>query len=187
MPDVKDLHRRALERFGQHVHVVRDNQWHGPTPCTDWDVRALVNHLVSENLWMPPLLDGKKIADVGDRFHGDLLGDDPKSAWDASAKEVTDAVATVPLERTVHLSYGDVTAEHYVSEVMTDLAIHGWDLARAIGSDERIDPEIVEILYERLKPREDQLKRTGLFGSKVTPPPGADKQTQLLAVFGRVA
>ena len=62
MKDVKTLHRRALERFGQHVRDVRDDQWHGQTPCTDWDVRVLVNHLVYENLWMPPILEGKRIA-----------------------------------------------------------------------------------------------------------------------------
>jgi len=187
MPDVKELYRRALERFGQHVRKVRDDQWHGPTPCTEWDVRVLVNHLVSENLWMPPLLDGKRIADVGGRLDGDLLGEDPKSAWDQSARESGAAVRSAPLDGTVHVSYGDVTAEHYISEVMTDLAIHGWDLARAIGADEAIDPEIVDLLYGELKPKEDELKSGGLFGPKVEPPPGADKQTQLLAVFGRVA
>ena len=187
MPDVKELYRRALERFGQHVHTVRDDQWHGPTPCTEWDVRVLVNHLVSEGLWMPPLLEGKKIADVGDRLDGDLLGEDPKSAWRQSAKESAAAVRAAPLDATVHLSYGDVTAQHYINEVMTDLAIHGWDLARAIGDDETIDPEIVDLLHAELKPKEDGLKATGLFGPTVVPPPGADKQTELLAVFGRVA
>jgi uncharacterized protein (TIGR03086 family) len=187
MPDVKELFRRALERFGQHVQNVGHDQWGGSTPCTDWDVRALVNHLVYENLWMPPLLDGKKISDVGNQFEGDLLGDDPKSVWDQSSRAVAAAVRAVPLDRTVHLSYGDVPARHYVSELMSDLAIHGWDLARAIGDDEAIDPEIVELLYQELKPKEDELKATGLFGSKVQPPPGADTQTQLLAVFGRIA
>jgi len=187
MPDVKELYRRALEQFGRHVNQVRDDQWNGPTPCTEWDVRVLVNHLVSENLWMPPLLEGKKIADVGDRFEGDLLGDDPKSAWNQSAKESGAAVRSAPLDAIVHLSYGDMPAQHYISEVMTDLAIHGWDLARAIGDDEVIDPEIVELLHGELKPKEDELKSTGLFGPKVEAPPGADKQTQVLAIFGRVA
>src|SRR5207247_4069067 len=142
--------------------------------CTDCDVRVLVNHRVYENLWMPPILEGKRIADVGDRFEGDQLRDDPKSAWDASEKASADAVAGVPLDQMVHLSYGDVTAEHYVWEVTTDLAIHGWDLARAIGADETIDPELVEILYGEVKPKEKALKATGMFGPEVTPPPGAD-------------
>src|SRR3989442_15551052 len=106
MPDVKELYRRALERFGQHVHTVRDDQWHGPTPCTEWDVRVLVNHLVSEGLWMPPLLEGKKIADVGDRLDGDLLGGDPKSAGRQSAKEAAAAGRAPPPDPTVHPSYG---------------------------------------------------------------------------------
>jgi uncharacterized protein (TIGR03086 family) len=187
MAEVKDFHQRALERYGQLVHAIRNDQWYDSTPCTEWDVRTLVQHLVFENLWMPPLLDGKTIADVGDSLEGDLLGADPKAAWDRSASEVGVAVRAVPLDRIVHLSYGDVPAEHYISEVFTDLAIHGWDLARAIGADETIDPEIVELLHSRFKPREDDLKASGLFGPKVVPPPGADKQTELLAVFGRVA
>jgi uncharacterized protein (TIGR03086 family) len=70
---------------------------------------------------------------------------------------------------------------------MTDLVIHGWDLAKAIGADEALDPESVDVLFGHFKPQEEMLKATGAFGPKVEPPPGADKQAQLLAVFGRVA
>jgi uncharacterized protein (TIGR03086 family) len=187
MADLKELHRRNLERFGVHVAGVTDDQWNGPTPCTEWDVRMLVNHLVSENLWMPPLLEGQTIADVGGRLEGDLLGNDPRSAWDASAKEVGVAVEAVDLGEIVHVSYGDITAEAYVFEVMADLAIHGWDLARAIGADETMDTETVDLLFGHFKPQEEALKASGAFGPRVDPPSGADKQTQLLAVFGRVA
>jgi uncharacterized protein (TIGR03086 family) len=187
MADLKELHRRNLDRFGTHVVGAGDDQWNGPTPCTEWDVRMLVNHLVSENLWMPPLLEGLTIADVGGRLDGDLLGDDPRSAWDASAKEAGVAVQAVDLGTTVHVSYGDITAESYIFEVMTDLAIHGWDLARAVGGDETMDPETLDVLFDHFKPREEALKASGAFGPRVDPPPGASKQTQLLAVFGRVA
>lgn len=187
MTELKELHARALDRYGQLVHAIGDDQWHGGTPCSEWDVRVLVNHLVSENLWMPPLLDGKTIADVGHSLDGDLLGDDPKATWDHSATEANRAVQAAHLDRSVQLSYGEASAEHYISEVFSDLTIHGWDLARAIRADETLDPESVEILYERYKPIEDRLKATGMFGPKVEPPPGADKQTQLLAIFGRVA
>jgi uncharacterized protein (TIGR03086 family) len=187
MPNLKELHRRNLDRFGVHVRGARDDQWNGPTPCTEWDVRTLVHHLVSENLWMPPLLEGRTIADVGGRLDGDLLGDDPRAAWDASAKEAVSAVEAVDLGATVHVSYGDITAESYIFEVMTDLAIHGWDLARAVGGDEAMDQETVEVLFDHFKPREKRMKASGAFGPTVEPPPGADKQTQLLAIFGRVA
>lgn len=185
MAEVKDLFQRALDRYGRLVHAVRDEQWHDETPCTEWDVRMLVNHLVSENLWMPPLLDGKSIADVGDSLEGDLLGEEPRSAWDRSAGQVIEAVRAAPLDRSVHLSYGVVPAEHYIFELFTDLTIHGWDLARAIGADQSLDPESVDVLYSHYKPREEALKASGMFGSKIVPSPGADRQTELLAVFGR--
>ena len=91
------------------------------------------------------------------------------------------------MERTVHLSYGDVPGEHYATELASDYLIHAWDLARAIGADEKLDTELVEVVYEKAKPIEEQLRASGLFGSKVTPAPGADRQTELLAVYGRVA
>jgi len=187
LTELKDLYQQASDRFGEHVAAVGDGQWHAPTPCTDWDVRVLVNHLVSENRWLPPLLAGKTIGDVGSTLDGDLLGDDPKAAWKDSVAETNHAVGEVPLDRTVHLSYGDVPAEHYIFEVTTDLAIHGWDLARAIGADESIPTDLVDALYEHYKPREDRLKASGLFGPKVEPPSGADRRTELLAVFGREA
>jgi uncharacterized protein (TIGR03086 family) len=187
MPDVTTLYRRALERFGQHVHAIREDQWHGPTPCTEWDVRVLVNHLVYENRWIPPLLEGQTIAQVGDRFDGDLLGDDPATAWDQAAKEAERSVMTADLAALVHLSRGDVPGEEYLFEVMSDLAIHGWDLARAIGDDETLDPETVDVLYDQMKPMEQLLKASGAYGPIVEPPPDADRQTQLLAIFGRVA
>jgi uncharacterized protein (TIGR03086 family) len=187
MADLKELHRRNLDRFGRHVLGMKDDQWNGPTPCTEWDVRTLMNHLVSESLWMRPLLEGQTIADVGNRLDGDLLGDDPRSAWEASAKESGVAVEAVDLGAIVHVSYGDITAEEYIFDVMTDLAVHGWDLARAIGGDETMDPETVDVLFDHFKPREKALKASGVFGPRVDPPAGADKQTQLLAVFGRVA
>jgi uncharacterized protein (TIGR03086 family) len=187
MADPKELLRRNLERFGEHVRAVRDDQWNGSTPCTEWDVRALVHHLVSESVWMPPLLEGQTIADVGDRLDGDLIGDDPLSAWELSAKETIAAVEAADLGATVHVSYGDISAEAYISEVTTDLAIHGWDLARAIGADEALDPETVDILFDSFKPKEEGLKASGVFGPRVEPPAGSDKETQLLGVFGRVA
>jgi len=186
--DVRTLHRRALEAFGEKVMAIRDDQWHGPTPCTDWDVRTLVNHLVSENRWMSPLLAGKTIADVGDALDGDLLGADPKTAWSDSATEALEAIrAPGSMERTVHASFADISGKEYATQVFTDLVIHGWDLARGIGADERMDPELLEAAYVKIKPMVDAFKAGGMYGPHVEPPPGADLQTRLLALVGRVA
>jgi uncharacterized protein (TIGR03086 family) len=184
--DLVELHGRALDEFGARVAAVRDDQWHLPTPDADWDVRVLVNHLVYENRWAVPLLEGATVAEVGDRFEGDLLGDDPQAAWAEAAGEARAEVGKYgALTRTVHASFGDISGEEYVSQIVIDHAIHGWDLARAIGADERIDPELVELAFDTIGPQIDQWRQAGAFGAEVALPPGAGRQAELLALTGR--
>ncbi len=186
--NVPELHRRAVDEFGRRVGEIDDSEWHNSTPCTEWDVRALVNHLVYENRWTPPLMAGKTIAEIGNRFDGDLLGGDPIGAWKESSEEAVTAISGPgAMERIVHLSFGDHPGHEYAWQLFVDHLIHAWDLARGIGAHEVLDPELVDVCYQRSKPQEDALKSFGVFGGKVEPPPGADQQTRLLAVFGRVA
>lgn len=186
--DVLKLHRHAVEHFDRQVEAIGPDQWNLPTPCTDWDVRALVNHLVYENDWSVPLLHGATIAEVGDRFEGDLLGDDPKATWRRSSQEALAAAAEDGvLDRSVSLSSGPRDAGAYLAELFCDHLIHGWDLARAIGGDERLDPDLTEACYAMSKPREDRMKASGAFGERITVADDADLQTKLLAVYGRTA
>ncbi|HEX7097018.1 MAG TPA: TIGR03086 family metal-binding protein [Acidimicrobiales bacterium] len=188
MSDVRELHGRALASFGRLVHAVRPEQWGAPTPCRDWDVRALVNHLVVEQLWVPEMLAGRTVAEVGDRFDGDQLGDDPVAAWDRAVEGVLAAVAEPgALTRTVHLSYGDVPAEHYCAEMTWDATVHSWDLARAIGADDRLDPSLVEFALSVVEAQAAQLAASGLFDPPIDVPADADQQTRLLALVGRRA
>jgi uncharacterized protein (TIGR03086 family) len=184
---VQDDFTRAVQHFGQKVHEVGDDQWINETPCTDWDVRALVNHLVNEALWVKPLLDGLTIEEVGDRFDGDVLGEDPKAAFDRAATEAT-AVAGEPgaSERVVHISSGDTPASEYLSELFSDFVVHGWDLARGIGVDDTIDAGDAALIYAQMKPMEDEMRSWGAYGDRVEVAEGADTQTKLLALFGRV-
>jgi hypothetical protein len=71
------------------------------------------------NLWAPPLLAGSTIAEVGDRFDGDQLGDDPRASWASAAQQSTAAVGDAgALARTVHVSFGDISGEEYVSQLV---------------------------------------------------------------------
>ncbi len=188
MTDLVSLFLRSVDEFDRRVMAIGDDQWTNATPCSEWDVRALVNHVTSEALWFPHLLAGKTIAEAGDAFEGDVLGSDPVGAWSIAAKEEREAIQEQgALERTVHLSRGPTSASTYISELFSDHLIHAWDLARGIGADDTLDPELVEITYNVAASMEDALKASGLYGDKVEPPPGADTQTKMLAVFGRVA
>jgi uncharacterized protein (TIGR03086 family) len=181
-------HRRAVEGFGARVRAIGADQWHAPTPCTEWDVRDLVSHLVVEQLWVGAMLRGETIADVGDRFDGDQLGVDAVAAWDRAAADSLAAFAAPgAIDRVVHLSYGDVPAADYCREMAFDATVHTWDLARATGGDERLDPELVAAARELVDARFDDFRQSGLFGEPVPMPPDADPQAALLAKLGRQA
>lgn len=117
-------HALAIGFFSAGVHSVGDHQWDAGTPCADWSVRDLVNHLVVEQLWVPPLVrDGQTIAETGTAYDGDQLGADPVGAWDRSAGQARAAFEEPgALLRTVHLSYGDTSAGAYCGQMTADAA-----------------------------------------------------------------
>jgi uncharacterized protein (TIGR03086 family) len=184
MADVKTWLRKAVDRFGENLHSVGDDQWDDPTPATQWDVRALCAHVVDEQFWTPPLLAGKTVDEAGDDIPADTLGDDPKAAWDTASAAGLAAVDAVELDQTVHLSFGDFPAEEYLMQLFADYLIHGWDLARATGQDERLDPELVSACATWFAGMEEAYR-----GAEAVGPPVAvdsdDPQDQLLGRFGR--
>jgi uncharacterized protein (TIGR03086 family) len=180
------LFRRAQGEFDRRVGAIKDDQWSDRTPCTDWDVRTLVHHLVYEMVWAPPLFEGKTVADVGDRFEGDILGADPKQAWkDASARADASVGESGAMDCTVHLSFADLPGSEYTMQLLCDLTVHSWDLAKGIGAEDTIDPELVTVCLDEVRKHEDMLRGSGLFGEKIEVDSGADDQTQLLAIVGR--
>ena len=168
------------------MREIKPDQWGNATPCSEWSVRDLVNHIVNEDKWTVPLMQGATIEEVGTRFDGDLLGDDPLGSWDVAKKEASSAVQEEgALDRTVNVSWGQISATEYVGQLFNDHVIHAWDLARGIGADDTLDQELVEVLYAASKPREKELESYGVFGTPVEVPDDADTQTKLLGLFGR--
>ena len=189
--DLVELHRRCGQRFAALVAGVGPQQWHDRTPCSEWDVRALVHHLLYEQRWVPPLFEGLTIEQVGDRFEGNQLDGDA-TAWPGLlASAIEDAHATVAqpgaLDQTVHLSYGDASGQEYVLQLTADLAIHAWDLARAAGQDDTLDPGAVTLLLPWTEANADLLAASGMFGSRIDVGPGAPHDVRLLGLLGRRA
>jgi uncharacterized protein (TIGR03086 family) len=184
--DVTTLHRRTVEEWEARVDGIGADAWASSTPCDAWSVRDLVNHVVGEELWAVPLLQGATIAEVGDRFEGDLLGEDPARACHAAAAAAVRGVDELgPRGRKVHLSYGDEDAEEYLRQLAADHLVHGWDLAVATGSDARLDPELVEAVAGWFAEREELYRAVGAVAGHVDR--HGDPQTELLAAFGRDA
>lgn len=185
--DTAALYRQAAEGFGTLVHRIGDDGWEAITPCTDWTVHDLVNHLVYEDLWAVDLFAGRTIAEVGDRYEGDILGDDPVTAWEQAVAGALEAVADPDvMDRTVHLSFGDFPGREYAMQLITDHTIHGWDLAAAIGADTALDDDLIQAIDDWFdEQHQEAYRQGGALEPPLYTPPGSDARERLLAAFGR--
>ncbi|WP_033337851.1 TIGR03086 family metal-binding protein [Catenuloplanes japonicus] len=174
----------AVDRFGARVHGVPAHRWNDPTPCTEWSVSDLVNHLIGEHLWAPHILARETIAQVGDRFDGDLTDGDPAKAWDLAAASSLAAFQATDGSGTVHLSFGEVPLAEYAAQMLVDLTIHQWDLARGSGQDETLDPEAVAFSLAYAHANIDTFAGMGIVAPPV-PTTSKDPVVQLISLTGR--
>src|SRR5260221_14575703 len=115
--DNLELFKKAGENTTKFIEGVKDDQWNKLSNDAPWTVRDLVNHITSGNLWVKSLIEGKTIAEVGDKFDGDVLEDNPVQAWKDSLEDATQAFsAEGAMEKIVHLSYGDFPGKSYAGD-----------------------------------------------------------------------
>jgi uncharacterized protein (TIGR03086 family) len=181
-----DLYKKAGQVTLKFVENIPGNQWEKMSVDSEWTVKDLINHLTSESLWVPELLEGKTIAEVGGKYDGDVLGDDPKSAFKNALEKSTQAFFTEgAMEKTVHLSYGDFTGKSYCGDMATDLLIHGWDVAVSTGQKDNLPEDLVQAVWDLVEPNLKGIQESGMFGAPVEVDENSDLQTKLLAVLGR--
>jgi uncharacterized protein (TIGR03086 family) len=171
-----------------YLKAVASGQWHAPTPCSEWDVKQIANHIIGENLWAAELFHGRTIAEVGNRLDGDLAGDDPAAAYAASVGTAADAVsAPGAMDTTCHLSFGDYSGSDYAGQLLLDTLVHGWDVAKATGQDTRLDQDLVSACLPIATDLTTQFRSAGVFGEDLPVTADANAQTRLLAMLGRRA
>ncbi len=179
--DWLELHKQAHAEFGRRVSAITD--WDAPTPDTEWNVRDLVRHVIIEQQWVLPILEGLPIAEAGATIAP--LSDDLAGEWRRYSWLATNAWQSTPADARVHLSYGTVTAAGYLREVVSDVTIHSWDLARAVATDELLDDQLVEAVWTVFEPQKDMLAASGLYAAAVPMGTNAPLQSRLLALTGR--
>ncbi len=186
MTEITQLHKRALDATGQVVAGINADQYDLPTPDADWDVRALLNHIVAGNLWAAELAAGRTIQQVGDRLDGDVVGSDPARAYDRSAAAAAAAFeAPGAMDAPCAVSYGPVPGSVYAGDRFVDVLIHGWDLADATGQETTLDPDLVAACTQVVEPEVAALRAAGVVGPALVAAPDASEQTRLLAMLGR--
>ncbi|HEU4399687.1 MAG TPA: TIGR03086 family metal-binding protein [Actinomycetota bacterium] len=166
---------------------VRPEQATLPTPCRSWDVRALVNHVVHDVQQFTVTVHGGEWA-PGD---ADVAGDDWAGAYREAASSLLEAWRRPGvLEQTVRLPFGEFPGTWRVGQQIADLAVHGWDIAKATGQPTDLDPEVGQLALdwgrENLKPQFRGDEASGQsFGAEVAVPDDAPLYDRLAGFFGR--
>ena len=176
-----DHYRRVAAQFTARVGEVPSDAWENPAPCEGWVARDVVRHLVE---WLPDFFFDRWGIAHPERPSVD---DDPAGAWaavDGAIQAALDdpAVAT----RTEETRMGLMSFEQTIEMICTgDVFLHTWDLARAAGLDETLDPDEVHRMLEGIEPYDEILRSSGQYGPRVPVPDDADEQTRLIAFIGR--
>jgi uncharacterized protein (TIGR03086 family) len=185
-PRIAARYRRVSGRFAEIIAATENDAWSNPSPCEEWDARGVVRHNVDMAVFVLGL---NRLSVDGD---APSVDDDPAGAWAAAREAVTSALEDPDLatrEHEWHRHLGQGPWNRAVDLVLSsDLVIHNWDLATAIGVDERIDPGELEDFPDQLDDIDDSaLRAPEVYGPALTAPAGSDRQTQLLAFLGRKA
>ncbi|MBT3943564.1 MAG: TIGR03086 family protein [Chloroflexi bacterium] len=180
-----ELYIETMGIAAERIAAVRPDQWNNDTPCGEWDVRDVTNHLIYENLWAVELFAGKTIDEVGDRLEGDLTGDDPSAEF-AKSFAAAQAAASAPgaMDATCHLSFGDFPGSEYAKQLFMDMFIHSWDIATGAEQDQTLDPELVTLCMPVAEEARERFGGSGAFGNDIRGE-SDNAQTQLLAILGR--
>lgn len=182
--DIVQLYIDALAVFGTAVQDVADHEWDLPTPCSDWNVREVVAHVVLGEAHLPMVLEGATQSTDSD-FSVDLLGPTPITTWRGTALKAIEA-ARIPgiAEREYHLDLGDVTGHQLLSYRITDNVVHAWDVRVGIGRPTPIADEHAEFLLEFWLPVALEMGESNFFATP-TQPASDSSSDRLLALLGR--
>jgi uncharacterized protein (TIGR03086 family) len=183
--DPISVFRKAVDQTGRIVAGVKPDQLSGPTPCSDWDTRALLNHTIAAVAMFDDAAQTKPFD--ASRFADDNVGDDPAASYERRAAALRDTLAQPGvLDRTWTMPFGEVPGAVGVGFATLELFQHGWDVARASGQQVDFDPEVTEVANAtaQMAPAE-QVRVPGVFGPETACPAGAPAADRLAAFMGR--
>ena len=183
MSDIADRYARITTQFTERVRAVPAQAWDNPSPCEGWTARDVVGHLTG---WIPEFFGAQGVV-----FPAvPSVSDDPVGAWEAVQAAIADALADPDLAANqVETPFNRQSLAETVDMIVTgDVFTHTWDLARATGQSETLDPEQLQRMIAGMGAiPEEMLRADGMFGPRIDVADDADDQTRFLAYVGRRA
>ncbi len=177
---------KAIFGLDHVVRLVPADAWSNASPCSQWTARDVLGHVIGIQRWIETLALGTQATiDPWDN-PGQVAGDDPAAAW-ASVRDAVLAALDAPgvLNRVIESFVGLESIDTAIGWNVVDTTVHTWDIARAAGVDEAIDPALVAHVAAQVEPRVDHLRESTFIGAPAECPPDADSTTRLLALLGR--
>jgi uncharacterized protein (TIGR03086 family) len=177
----------GLDQAFDHAHKViggiRSDQLSDPTPCSEWDVRALLAHTIGVVTNIGARAAGETPAGPPDDFE---LGDDPALQF-RTAADATLAAWRAPgaLDRSLEWGAGPTPGRVLAGINLIDTATHTWDLAQATGQDPAVDESCAQLALDAARVTIVDEIRPGRFGPAVAVPADARVLDQLVAFLGR--
>ena len=183
MSDISDRYAKLAEGFTARVQAVPagDPRWQGRSPCDEWDATAVVGHMLDTHRMFLGFIDEEVPP-------GPAAEDDPNGAWAHVRDAMHAALADPATAGKEHEGmFGVQRWEESVNRFITpDVLLHTWDLARALGADDALDPAEVHEVFETAKGYPaDAMRSNGAFGPEVPIAEDASEQERLLAFTGR--
>lgn len=173
--DLLDLYDRASTWTAAKVAGATE-KLDAPTPCDDWDVTKLLNHILDTQRYFLGAARGEDVSPPAPNPPDDLVGDDPVAAFDAARADVSNAYGAPGIIEKTGPSLGIA---------FSDVLLHGWDLAKATGQDATMPDGLPEAAYEMIHGRFTDDQRKGIFKAEVQVAANAPAQDKLLAYTGR--
>ena len=187
---------RATAEIERVVAAVPETRWNDPSPCAGWDAKQVVHHVIAGNVMADRVLAGasgeEAIAGIGSpsgEISAEITSADPVAKLretDALQLEAFRSSVEDP-DRIVHHPRLDIPVWVFFNFRIGDLTLHAWDIARATGIDESLDPELVEAYWASLQPLLPAMTAAGVFGEGAsgTVPDDAPTQLRVLDATGR--
>jgi uncharacterized protein (TIGR03086 family) len=181
---------RAVTSTAGVVKGVRPDQLAATTPCVEWNVRELLNHLVG-TLWLGEALftdaAPRHPMPPGGQPTTDLVGDDPAAAYaEAAGAALAAAGAGDALVRAHPTPRGDMPGPLLAGFTTLDIAVHGWDLATATGQQIDLGADLAEhLLAFARQTLADEASRSGSIGPPIPVDADAPVADRLVAYLGR--
>jgi uncharacterized protein (TIGR03086 family) len=180
LDEIRDRHDRLSKAFAAKIDQIPSDKWESPSPCEGWSARDVVKH-VSETPAMIFKMAGREFGDTPP------VEKDPAAAFASTRQKIQDVLKDSDVATTEYDSvFGRTSLAQSIDRFINfDLVVHGWDLSRAAGLDERIDPQDIARVHAAAESLGDAARNPQVLGPEVPVPDDADEQTKLIGFLGR--